>query len=444
MNAGPWGKTPIGLRTGSTNDGGGNLRASLRPSKRQWGPSGDRGSGPPLIVRKAIQLPTPTKNKPASGSLASAPVSSFSKRGSGGLEATLRRMVVVFRFLGLIWMLILVAVTVLADPPPVMWIVWAAVGLAIFWTLLTALIAGTQPKFMAGWTWFTLDTFAMLAIGAASVASGADELFHGGLPLSLVFTGALLGGLPGSLIAAVLLGVEQFAVHVIADLGAVRAAGSVIFFVVGAIVGWTFDKLRDYDLARQAAQDELAAEQAAVVLHEERAALADRLHDSVLQTLHAIRMGADDPSQSRYLARRQERELRRNIEEWRSEFRQSFRASLLAVRDEVEDTHRVEIEAVIRDDAQINPSLTAAIEAAREAMANAAKHSGSHNISLYSEFANSEAHIHVRDAGSGFATEAQRSRVHERLAGRVENVGGLVEIDTAPESGTEVKITVGR
>lgn len=389
-------------------------------------------------------MSTKTQTIQASIPLPSGTMNSFTKRGSADLEATLRRMVVVFRFLGLIWMLILVAVTLRVDPPPRIWIVWGAVGLAIFWTFLTWLVAKTQPKFMAGWWWFALDTVAMLAIGAASVASGAEELFHGGLPLSYVFTGALLGGLPGSLIAALLLGVEQFLVHIIADLGAVRAAGSVIFFVVGAIVGWTFDKLRDYDLARQAAQDELAAEQAAVVLHEERAALADRLHDSVLQTLHAIRMGADDPSQSRYLARRQERELRRNIEEWRSEFRESFRASLLTIRDEVEDTHRVEIEAVIRDDAPINPSLAAAIEAAREAMANAAKHSGSRNISLYSEFANGEAHIHIRDSGAGFENDDQRNRVHERLAKRVENVGGLVEIDTAPESGTEIKIIVDR
>jgi signal transduction histidine kinase len=378
------------------------------------------------------------------GPLAFELMTSFSKRGSGDLEATLRRMVVVFRFLGLIWMVILVAVTMLREPPPRTWIVWASVGLAVVWTLLTWLVAKTQPRFMAGWWFFALDTVAMLAVGAASVASGAEELFHGGLPLSLVFTGALLGGLSGSLIAAVLLGIEQFLVHVIADLGAVRAAGSVIFFVVGAIVGWTFDKLRDYDLARQAAQEELAREQAAVVLHEERAALADRLHDSVLQTLHAIRMGADDPSQSRYLARRQERELRRNIEEWRSAYRESFRASLLAVRDEVEDTHRVEIEAVIRDDAPINPSLAAAIEAAREAMANAAKHSGSRNISLYSEFGNGEAHIHVRDSGSGFASDSQRNQVRERLARRLESVGGLIEVDTAPESGTEIKITVGK
>ena len=192
-----------------------------------------------------------------------------------------------------------------------------------------------------------------------------------------------------------------------------------------------------------------AQEQAAFLIEERELTRAAEKQSARIVTeaenqASSIRMGADDPSQSRYLARRQERELRRNIEEWRSEYRDSFRASLLTIRDEVEDTHRVEIEAVIRDDAPINPSLAAAIEAAREAMANAAKHSGSRNISLYSEFANGEAHIHVRDSGTGFATDGQRNRVRERLAKRVENVGGLVEIDTAPESGTEIKIIVDR
>jgi signal transduction histidine kinase len=351
-------------------------------------------------------------------------------------------MVVIFRFLGLVWMAILVVITLAVDPPPRLWIVYASMGLALAWTLLTWYMSRAHPTAMSSIGWFVLDSLAMLAIGAASVASGAEELFHGGLPLSLVFAGALVGGLPGSLIAAFALGVEQFLVHIIADLGAVRAAGSVIFFVVGAIVGWTFDKLRDYDIARQEAQELLAEEQAVVLLHEQRAALADRLHDSVLQTLHAIRMGADDPAQSRYLARRQERELRRNIEEWRSDYPNSFRASLLAVRDEIEDTHRVEIEAVIRDDAQLNASLSAAVEAAREALANAAKHSGSPNITLYAEFSNGDAHIHVRDRGTGFRDDGARMRVHERLAKRVEAVGGVVDIDSGQESGTEIKITV--
>lgn len=367
---------------------------------------------------------------------------SFRHRGSPELEATLRRMVVVFRFLGWIWMVLLVAVTLVSNPPPRLWIVYATVALASVWTLLTWYMARQQPAAFAGMAWFLADTVVMLAIGAASIAAGADELFHGGLPLSYVFVGALWGGLPGSLIAAVLLAVEQFAVHVIADLNPVRAAGSIIFFVVAAIVGWTFDRLRDYDIARQKAEGELAAEREAVAAHEARVQLVNKLHDSVLQTFHAIRMGADDPAQSRYLARRQERELRRNIEEWRSQYDHSFRAALLAMRDDVEDIHRVEIEAVIRDDTALTPDLEAGIEAAREAVTNAVKHSGAQRISIFSEVQDGQAFIHIRDDGAGIEG-GDLNRVSSRLNQRVESVGGLVDIDSGGVGGTEVKITVG-
>ena len=367
---------------------------------------------------------------------------SFNHRGSPELEATLRRMVVVFRFLGWIWMSLLVVVTIVSSPPPRLWVVYGSLALATIWTFLTWYMARSHPGRLAGGVWFMFDTVAMLAVGAASVASGAGELFHGGMPLSYVFVGALWGGLPGSLVAAILLAIEQFAVHIIADLGAVRAAGSIIFFIIAAIVGWTFDRLRSYDLARQRAEGQLAAEREAVAAHEARVALVNNLHDSVLQTFHAIRMGADDPAQSRYLARRQERELRRNIEEWRSEYRRSFKAALLAVRDDVEDIHRVEIEAVIRDDAALSPSLETAIEAAREALTNAVKHSSAQSISLFSEVVDGTAQIHVRDNGRGI-DEAALPRLSVRLNERVESVGGLVAIDSAEATGTEVKITVG-
>jgi len=370
------------------------------------------------------------------------PEGSSTHRGSPELEATLRRMVVVFRFLGWIWMVLLVIVTLVSSPPPRLWIVYGSVALATFWMLLTWYMARNRPDTLGGTVWFGFDTVVMLAIGAASIAAGAEELFHGGLPLSYVFVGALWRGLPGSLIAAVLLATEQFAVHVIADLNPVRAAGSIIFFVVAAIVGWTFDRLRDYDLARQRAEGELAAEREAVAAHEARVDLVNRLHDSVLQTFHAIRMGADDPAQSRYLARRQERELRRNIEEWRSEYDRSFRAALLAVRDDVEDIHRVEIEAVIRDDTALTPDLQAAIEAAREALTNAVKHAGASRISIFSEVQDGHALIYIRDDGQGI-DRTDLPRVSSRLNQRVESVGGLVAVDSAGTDGTEVKITVG-
>lgn len=367
----------------------------------------------------------------------------FVIRGTPELEATLRRMVVVFRLLGWIWMLLLVVVTLRTDPlPSRLWIVYASVALATVWTFLTWYVLRRYPGSMDRTTWFVLDAIAMLGIGAASVASGAGELFHGGLPLSLVFIGALWGGLPGSLIAALFLAVEQYAVHVIADLNPVRAAGSIIFFIVASIVGWTFDRLRDYDLARQRSEGELARQQAAIAAHEARVELVDRLHDSVLQTLHAIRMGADDPGQSRYLARRQERELRRNIDEWRSEFDASFRAQLLAVRDHVEDTHRVEIEAVIRDDAPLTTELASAIDAAREAMTNAVKHARATAISVFSEERNGDAIIHVRDNGTGFADGSQRDRVQQRLAQRVVAVDGDVTIESSESGGTDIRIRV--
>ena len=70
-------------------------------------------------------------------------------------------------------------------------------------------------------------------------------------------------------------------------------------------------------------------------------------------------------------------------------------------------------------------------------MANAAKHSGSPDIALYSEFSNGEAHIHVRDSGTGFADDGQRNGCMSVSPSRVESVGGLVEIDSSAESGTE-------
>ena len=93
----------------------------------------------------------------------------FSHRGSPELEATLRRMVVVFRFLGWIWMLLLVIVTLSQDDlPPRLWIVYGAVTLATIWVFLTWYMSRRRPIAMSRTGWFLLDSVAMLAIGAAS------------------------------------------------------------------------------------------------------------------------------------------------------------------------------------------------------------------------------------------------------------------------------------
>ena len=135
--------------------------------------------------------------------------------------------------------------------------------------------------------------------------------------------------------------------------------------------------------------------------------------------------------------------MRRNIDEWQSEFDRSFRATLLAVRDDVEDVHRVEIEAVIRDDASLSSSLEAGIEAAREALINAVKHSVAEKISLFSELRVGQADIHIRDNGNGFTSDSDRLQVQRRLTRRVEAIGGIVNVDSENGEGTDIRITIG-
>lgn len=56
---------------------------------------------------------------------------------------------------------------------------------------------------------------------------------------------------------------------------------------------------------------------------------------------------------------------------------------------------------------------------------------------MFSEFQNGYTNIHVRDTGAGFPDEDRQFQVEERLVGRLESVGGLVEIEstsTGPRS----------
>jgi signal transduction histidine kinase len=141
-----------------------------------------------------------------------------------------------------------------------------------------------------------------------------------------------------------------------------------------------------------------------------------------------------------YLARRQEREVRRHIEEYRSPYQRSFKASLQEASDEVEDTCRVAIERVIRDDAPLNAALEALIGAAREAMFNAAKHSGAKVVHLYSEISDGWARADVRDRGNGLVGD--QKALSGALSERVTAVGGSVVVRSVRGEGTDVAITM--
>ena len=118
---------------------------------------------------------------------------------------------------------------------------------------------------------------------------------------------------------------------------------------------------------------ELNLERRERIRAQERSELAAHLHDSVLQTLALIQRNADAPREVARLARGQERELRTLLYGDRA----ASGRFATAVRDaaaEVEDSYGLHVDAVVVGDAALDADLQALVQAAREAMVNAAKH----------------------------------------------------------------------
>lgn len=175
--------------------------------------------------------------------------------------------------------------------------------------------------------------------------------------------------------------------------------------------------------------------------------MAAHLHDSVLQTLALIEQRTDDPGEVAHLARRQERELRRWIDQMSSPHVRSFRAALRDAAADVEDRYRVRVDLVVVGDREMDEPSEAAVRAAGEALVNAAKHSGCERIDLYAETGPEETRIFVRDRGSGFdptASGEDHRGLRDSIVGRMARHGGEAKIHSEPGRGTEIEIILGR
>ncbi len=188
---------------------------------------------------------------------------------------------------------------------------------------------------------------------------------------------------------------------------------------------------------------DLEAERHERIRSQERAELAAHVHDSVLHTLTLIQRNAHEPREVQRLARSQERTLRAWLYQPRADPGQTFAAAIRATAGEVEDDHGVPIEVVCVGDTELDERLGAALQAAREAMVNAAKYADSASVSVYAEVEGDTVAIFVRDRGKGFDFEQipeDRMGVRGSIIGRMERNGGTAEIRTAPGEGTEVRL----
>ena len=196
---------------------------------------------------------------------------------------------------------------------------------------------------------------------------------------------------------------------------------------------------------------DLMAERQARVRAEERADVAARVHDSVLQTLALIQRSAAEPDKVVQLARTQERDLRSWLFSTHPRADGADGTTLVAaveqIAGDVETSHGVPVDVVAVGDCPLDDDLSAMLAAGREAMVNAAKWSGAPSVSVFAEVERKRVSVFVRDRGRGFdpdTTPEDRQGIATSIRGRMQRIGGRVTIRSTVGEGSEVELSVAR
>ncbi|MGW6460172.1 PspC domain-containing protein [Streptomyces sp. NPDC055078] len=229
-----------------------------------------------------------------------------------------------------------------------------------------------------------------------------------------------------------------------AQLGNVLTAALAVIAGVGLLAGpWLVRMTQD-----------LSEERTMRIRAQERAEVAAHVHDSVLHTLTLIQRNADDGGEVRRLARAQERELRNWLYKPEGTGKEeddepdTLAEAVKKAAAEVEDKHGVPLEVVVVGDCPLDDRLTAQMQAAREAMVNAAKYGGQGGaVQVFAEVDGRSVYVSVRDRGPGFdpdAVPADRMGVRESIIGRMQRNGGSARLRPAPGGGTEVELEMER
>ena len=259
--------------------------------------------------------------------------------------------------------------------------------------------------------------------------SPIDVVISGRRPIARVAIGSLL--IVGAML--VFLG-NSYSIY---TAGPMLLAAAVAIGGLGLIGGpWIWNIGRD-----------LIEERSQRVRTEARAEMAAHLHDSVLQTLALIQRS---PAQREMvtLARTQERELRAWLYGRAPTLAGArLRDAVDAMAGRVERDQQVKVEAIVVGDADLDEHARALVSAVGEATLNAARHSGSTEVSVYVEVEDDAISAYVRDHGAGFdpeAVAADRRGIADSIIGRMERHGGSAEVNSRPGAGTEIVMRLPR
>jgi signal transduction histidine kinase len=113
----------------------------------------------------------------------------------------------------------------------------------------------------------------------------------------------------------------------------------------------------------------------------------------------------------------------------------------------VERDQQVRVEAIVVGDAELDDHVRALVSAVGEATLNAARHSGSTEVSVYVEVEDDAISAYVRDHGTGFdpsQVASDRRGIADSIVGRMERHGGTAQVNSRPGGGTEVVMRLPR
>ncbi|HLU32104.1 MAG TPA: ATP-binding protein [Acidimicrobiia bacterium] len=366
------------------------------------------------------------------------------------VDGALRRAALLFRLLAVAWMAVMVTITVFTDDSarlPVVLGAMAVAALGAAWSVRHLL--SERPLDMR---FLVVDGVVAMAVAISPQLAGAAEGFYGGYPMSWVVMVALARNVGGGLGAAAIFSATQLVALVMrAPSGPSPSEWislSVMAGIVALVVGLGVEFLRSAEARRTRAEEQLEEERRRHAVQQarlaERMAMADDLHDSLLQTVRVLGQSANDADRVRALARRQERELQDLIE--RMDGTGSEAATALR-RDaaDIEDLHGVEVDVVATGRVELDDATGELVRAAREAIVNAARHSGASRIDVTLEANSASVTVVIRDRGRGFDPGAVTKghglgSIEERLA----RVGGWMTVHSSAGEGTEVEMSIPR
>lgn len=366
------------------------------------------------------------------------------------IEATLLRIVVVFRVIGALWLVTLAVLVLMTEEPQIdsqtrTSLILGTIALAVSWTVITVVLARRRPKVLGSPLFLVVDLVLATATALVPTLVRTESFFVGGYPISSAFLVAATKGTTATVLVALLVAGSSAAG---VRYASARAAEVIAINLLAPVVlAWGFGVIRRHDERRRRAEEALAEERDKRTRADERAEMAAHLHDSVLQTLALIQRRVPENRAVVRLARRQERELR----VWLNGgpalgIATSLNSALTRAADEVEDKHDVLVELSTAGDAPLDDRVGGLVLAAREAMANAARFAGVDRIFVLSEAGDDWVRLVVRDQGAGFdpaVVPDDRRGIRESIVGRIERLGGAASIHSAPGEGTEVDLQIG-